>query len=330
MLNTFQIRIKEAKVRYIRYVLKEILIKLVIILGLSTSNGTTKREFHYHFCSCDFGCWHIFTIEKCREIFQNYWKTGDYQAQREFIMSMVEPPKLIQRNYEYHLPSKFANNFDESLSRLRVCSRFFMGILGITSKRVLYLFRKKLSVLNTVLPDFRGTFKNPKRLGQREVTVVESFLSTARPQESHYCRKNSKKLYFEEHATKQSLYTSYKKYCSENNERPVGIDSFKKILSEAFPEVAFRVPVKDKCDTCLEYKNIKNPTETQVQLQKKHLHMKAMSRKAKDADKELCKRDPRFVVIQFDLEKVLLTPSIELPFSRKLKTWNFSNFIYFL
>ena len=61
----------------------------------------------------------------------------------------------------------------------------------------------------------------------------------------------------------------------------------------------------------------------------KHLERKQNARNQKKEDKERALKDKKFVAVNFDLQKVLITPKMfvnDAYYSRKLSTYNFTTF----
>lgn len=139
---------------------------------------------------------------------------------------------------------------------------------------------------------------------------------------SHYCRSSSKKLYLESvFRSTLHVYKEYKKFCLEQNKKPVGRTLFQKILkSEA---IAIHKPRKDQCDICCSWKT-GNISEEDY-----NTHIK------KKNEAEIAKRDAKEsmseekLVVTMDLQSVLLAPKLEASavyYKQKLQIHNFTVF----
>lgn len=140
---------------------------------------------------CRLQCTNKLSLQQRTAIIHNqYWKIGDINRQREYIIRQISPitPKYRSRrnsnrslNYSY----RFEVN-DESV---RVCKTMFMSTLDISS-RPIFTATKKIS--NGILEiDQRGRHGNLGRKVDDEIKErirnhIKSFASVP----SHYCRAN--------------------------------------------------------------------------------------------------------------------------------------------
>lgn len=97
---------------------------------------------------------------------------------------------------------------------------------------------------------------------------------------SHYCRKNSKKLFLQTNIKSWSqLYELYKLKCSDKCEKPMSRFSFDKIKKEK--NIDIFIPKKDRCDNCFSFENKQISEETYS----KHRTKKETAREEKHKDK---------------------------------------------
>jgi hypothetical protein len=90
----------------------------------------------------------------------------------------------------------------------------------------------------------------------------------------------------------------------------------------------FHVPKKDKCSFCAEYEGL-SPESKRNSLEKynEHQRRKILVRTQKAVDKERSLSDSGVIVVNFDLQKVLISPKAtvsDLYYSGKLATYNLS------
>ena len=93
--------------------------------------------------------------------------------------------------------------------------------------------------------------------------------------------------------------------------------------------LAFRKPKKDQCNYCVKFTNMSEAEkETEFESYEAHLLRKEEVRVLKDQDKLLAKNNAQVHVVTFDLQKVLLSPKLNvgaLYYKRKLSTYNLTN-----
>lgn len=71
--------------------------------------------------------------------------------------------------------------------------------------------------------------------------------------ESHYCRKDSSKIYIAtSFKNKADIYKNYESKCLENKVRPVSTFTFYNFFEEH--NMALYKPRKDECDTCVGFR----------------------------------------------------------------------------
>lgn len=129
---------------------------------------------------------------------------------------------------------------------------------------------------------------------------INSFLKV----ESHYCRRDSSKLYLSSDLNKalmQRLYTD--NFCKERHISPVSFFVYKKHLN---PQLAFYLPKKDQCFHCNAYNNAIDKTDIESNwVQHKQREKVAMEMKRIDKKKSALDNGTSFRTINFDLQAIL-------------------------
>lgn len=147
--------------------------------------------------------------------------------------------------------------------------------------------------------------------------------------ESHYCRKDIQRRYLETGLSIRKMYRMYEEKCVSENIKPQKFWLYEHIFNTEF-NLGFHCPKKDQCSCCETYKNSNEQDKMkQQQDYENHILRKEMVRDKKRTDKETAaiNRDTR--LINFDLQKVLISPKTnvgEIYYSRKLSTYNFTVF----
>lgn len=102
--------------------------------------------------------------------------------------------------------------------------------------------------------------KSIKRSGSKyfqessnQIQFLKEFFNLLPKMDSHYCRKDSQKQYFEHpFKTLSEVYEMYKKNCAEKDTKNVSITTFNRVFQDL--NLAIHKPKKDQCATCLHYK----------------------------------------------------------------------------
>jgi len=127
--------------------------------------------------------------------------------------------------------------------------------------------------------EFVGNENKKKKTGSKAAAqTARRFLCELPKLESHYCRKDTKKMYLEKIWTsKKSLYREYENYMkAANNEKlTASICTFVNIFSEL--NLGLFLQKKDECDTCCSYRS-GNLDQNQYDL---HIKMKDRAHKKK-------------------------------------------------
>lgn len=145
--------------------------------------------------------------------------------------------------------------------------------------------------------------------------------------ESHYTRKDSKKLYLNNINSTSRMYDLYaewfdpKEYTTKANKR-----QYRDIVNSEF-NLAIHKPKKDLCDICHVFRNNQFPIEEEKNAFEKHQAHKKIARQLKQTDKLEASKNPSIVAATFDFQKVLQSPHGEVSifyYKRKLNSLNFT------
>lgn len=222
------------------------------------------------------------------------------------------PQKVRSFSVQYHLHSGNGE-------KVRVCRQFFCNTFGI-SKKVVENITKKTSLISGRYKGEHGnTGRAPKcTTPARTITKVALFISQMPKMPSHYCRADSKRLYFEATWNMASLHRAYNEQASELHK--VSLKVFKKVFNQWEPTLGFFVPKKDQCTTC--NTGVESDPEYCA-----HVHRKKTIRAMKAADKAEAKMNPSKRFVTFDMQATLTLPFAEdsqLYYARKLSVYNVS------
>ena len=140
---------------------------------------------------------------------------------------------------QYHLK---ANN---NSKLIRVCKRMFLNTVGM----------KEWTILHWVKSNFNTVALPPEKDGRKINSamrrgIVKDFLDALAKMESHYCRKDTERVYLEPiWDSKMHVYREYIVYCNAQGKKPVNFSVFNDVLEEE--KISMFSPRKDQCDKCL-------------------------------------------------------------------------------
>ena len=166
-------------------------------------------------------------------------------------------------------------------------------------------------------------------MSDEQFSNVVSHIKSFDTVESHYCRKNSTKMYLPGNLNVMKMYQMFQAHCLENGIECVSEKIYRNIFNKNF-NLSFQRPLKDRCDFCTSYSfSSEQEKEKLRESFNRHIANKEASRLQKQEDKSKAERndDETFLAACFDLEQILMTPhSYEscLFYKRRLSTYNFT------
>lgn len=276
-------------------------------LGQPCNSSKCLRSKVFH---CD-----KFTETVRLNIFNEFWKLA-WIAKKMFVSSLVDR-KTTKRKTTNRVDTRRSATKVYYLKlndqKMRVCLKTFLGTLGIKEWTVRYWLGEKSN--------------KESSKGQRDVALpqlkelVQIFLRAMPKMPSHYCRKESTKLYLEPIIqSKRELYRIYVKEATKTGQKVASRKLFEDVLKDE--NIALFQPKKDACDLCCSYK-AGNITE---EIYQQHVSRKDLARQEKTLDKEAAKKGMLHVVTA-DLQAVKLCPFLKasaLYFKTKLMVHNFT------
>lgn len=159
-------------------------------------------------CSnCRFKCNLHFSEDMRNEICRNYWNLADYTRQRCFIASNVEETSVKRfrprahsdqiskpksKSRVYYLPQLINDN---DKTRQRVCVKFFCLTLSISYPVVDLAMKNRNDEGMYTGIDGRTGRTPPNKTSIEDITEIKKHINSFPKMQSHYCRRDSKKLY---------------------------------------------------------------------------------------------------------------------------------------
>lgn len=270
-------------------------------------------------CKC---CSSKFAEDEREQMFSSFWKVS-WIRKRDFLIAHVRKTETKRHtvtesrrssSFKYMLPKQGSDN------NIVVCKTFFLRTLAVGSKMIKgTLARAEMRASMVAIADGREGKSPANRTPAGDIENVKTFLKKLPTMPSHYCRKDTCRLYLEAGWTNRKLYDVYK------SELQSGKIVSQKIFNQIVKDMNLSVfsPRKDQCDLCLGHKNglIADP------VWQEHIEQKDCSREAKVLDKSASLNNPKLLVATLDLQAVLLCPksmSSATYYKRKLAVHNFT------
>lgn len=204
-----------------------------------------------------------------------------------------------------------------------VCKKMYLNTLCIGEWSVRNWTSEHENGLNDSFKNKVSKRKKREDLYDESRQFLRNFLESLNKLPSHYCRKDTKKMYLEQcFQSFAQLYRLYESKCKESNKNVLSIVTLTNVAHEM--DIALFHPRKDQCDTCFKYKN-KNLSEEEYN---RHIKNKTLARAEKELDKQNALLGKCYV-ITMDVQAVKLAPQIEasaLYYKTKLCCHNFTIF----
>ncbi|XP_050507499.1 uncharacterized protein LOC126885114 isoform X1 [Diabrotica virgifera virgifera] len=290
------------------------------------ADGTirSKREIKPNPCigkKCGNGCQNV-TEERRLSLFHHFWSLSSAR-QRDWIVNMSRRNSIKRKrskdsgkrsfSYEYYI--------NDNEDRRRVCQQFLLNTLDITQTYVHYTLTN--SIEGSAKDDLRGKIIPANKTKETTRQSVINFIKKLPALPSHYCRKDTTKLYLPvEFRNQKNLYRIYKGEKTSEGIDYVSEKIFLNIFNTEF-NIGFHIPKKDKCLKCIKF-DAANTEESKAE-KEDHLMEKKASKERYSFHREMSQKRTDLICTSFDLQKVLNTPhgeSMLLYYSRKYAVYN--------
>jgi len=179
--------------------------------------------------------------------------------------------------------------------------------------------------------DNRTNRKSLNKTPISALNLVKEYINSFPKVESHYCRRDSSKLYLSSDLNKALMYRLYTDhFCKERNISPVSFFIYKQTFNAFDPQLSFFLPKKDQCFHCNANNNAIDKTDIEnYWVQHKERVKVAIQMKSDDKKKSALDNGKSFRTISFDLQAILSLPfsgENQLYYKRKLNVYNFTIF----
>lgn len=294
-----------------------------------------KKPSYINCSRCRFKCSDKISLERQQILHQEYWGLADADRQKAFLCSLVTE-NSIQRHRKRNPESKITKTksrvyslYDEKGCNVRVCLKFLCATFSI-SFQIIDLALKKRGPGGAYIGTDGRKGKCPANVTPKEATNhVKKHIDSFPRMESHYSRRDTKKLYLSADLNLSVMYRLYvESYCTNEKITPVSISVYRKIFNSYEPQLSFHIPKKDQCSTCNLYYSATDKTDLEESWQL-HKKKEKEAMEMKEADKKRSSEDPTYRAISFDLEAILSVPfsaDCQIYYKRKLSVFNFTIF----
>lgn len=181
-----------------------------------------------------------FSEEKRKELFEHFWSSLSWDQKKIYVCSHVSRAETQKKTATLHEISRREGSFNYTLSngqiKVPVCREFFLSTLGL----------RPFTVQSWVKQSINGMRKEKQQQNEKRKSknyrvkkfneqneYLNNFFKELPKQPSHYVRKNTSKLYLEEHFTSmKQLFDKYSEKFQEDGVTPLGRYVFEKTFKE--------------------------------------------------------------------------------------------------
>ncbi|XP_072377503.1 uncharacterized protein [Diabrotica undecimpunctata] len=289
-----------------------------------------KRQENVDCIKCRFKCAYNFTEEQHIAICAEYWALRDTQKQKQMLSSLITTSVVVRRrtqatkpkqdSYKYHLKTCGGK-------LIRVCMKFLCKTLAISHRSIDDLHTLLSATGNYIGVDGRTGKKPANNTYDHSIAQVKAHIDSFPRMESHYCRRDMKRLYL---SSDLNISLMHRLYQEQNVGEPVSYYVYKSMFNSYDSQLTFYAPKKDQCVKCNIYRSNSDKTE-QMKAEwtaHKDREKSAMDMKTADKTKAIKDSEQTFRSVSFDLQSVLSTPHAaesQIYYKRKL-TYNFTLF----
>lgn len=283
--------------------------------------------------NCRYRCSEKFSEEQRADICKEYWQLGDYNRQKDFLLSRVRITKTQRErargerkrrkreaNYEYLL--KIQGTKED-----RVCKKFFLATLDIGHGPLDTALRHMSDSGTFCSEDKRGKHSPANKTDNDAIAVVRRHIESFPTIESHYTRKDTRRRYLDQSLSISKMYRLYKEECATSIPVKTAVHekTYRRIFCNEY-NLSFFHPKKDQCAKCTKNKQLQGDEKEKFKEEyAEHLRKKEEAQRAKAEDKARTTTESGFVSATFDLQSVLQIPSSSVSlmyYSRKLCAYN--------
>lgn len=202
---------------------------------------------------------------------------------------------------------------------MKVCSKAFLGILGISNRRVQRICKKFVETGESPRERRGGDRVSIKYAEKKE--AVKMFIGKLEFIESHYTREKSTRFYLPSDLTVRNLWTAYNEQITSANR--VKYSYFLHIFNYCF-NISFKSPATDQCSECIRLDSLLKVTYSGRE-KETLMGTKTVHRLKYKSFYDMVKAN--VLKLSFDCQKNLVLPKVadqSAYYSRQLYLYNFA------
>ncbi|KAJ1524612.1 hypothetical protein ONE63_011096 [Megalurothrips usitatus] len=259
-------------------------------------------------------CHTLLSPEEVQQLFSEFWSLGSHNRQWQKVASLIEYKEPARRRKRMEDSGKsrrltYFYHFEVNGKRLRVCKETFLSVLCVSETFVRNAMEKKLKTVSGIPEDdARGKHEPKNKLSPDTVQAVKAHISSFPSYVSHYCRAQTKSLYFAADLDKKTMYDLY---IQQGNPK-VSFTTYKQHVKDSGRK--FKKWKSDHCGKCdklnMEIKACGDQEKVKSLQAALELHLRKADRayELKKETKMLALKDDTIRVLVYDLEKCLPVP----------------------
>lgn len=249
----------------------------------------------------------LISDEDRAKIFKMFWETMSWDQRKVFVSNTVvvtkkATPQKLDHDSRRKLTFKYTLKVNNE--NVPVCKSMYLGTLALGEWSVRSWAMENQNGMNESI-DHKVSNREPRlNIFKEDGEFLGNFLKNLNKLPSHYCRKDTDRLYLEQvFQSVSDLYRAYCKFCAENGKTPLSHTCLRTMMDTM--KLSIFHPRKDQCDTCFKFKN-GNLSEEEY---KDHIIRKDRARSEKERDKNEAIEGKVFV-ITMDVQLVKLSPQL--------------------
>nr|CAH7760572.1 unnamed protein product [Callosobruchus chinensis] len=216
-------------------------------------------------------------------IFKKFWEDMSWDQKKIYVSNLVQKKDIERKFVENSRRSSTYNYFLKiGHENKQVCKSMFLSTLGLNEWMVANWCSTAVNgmISSATISNASRRAARPKAVNDKRVEYLNKFFDDLPKMPSHYCRRDSKKLYLEYNfESKANLYRVYKEKCLTGQVAPLSTTFF----SETFENLGLAIftPKKDQCNLCVSFK----AGNVDAAEYNRHIELKNLARHVKEADK---------------------------------------------
>lgn len=157
--------------------------------------------------NCKYLCGKKISINERQAIHESFWRLSNNEKLHFYGHNTERSDtKRTQTKNESRRQFSFKYFFHINDVKIRICKLFFLSTLDISQRRVEYFYKKKRHQITGVPIEVKQGKHQKKVTSTTQKDSVRNHINSIPRLDSHYCRRHSKKEYFDVTLNLQKLY----------------------------------------------------------------------------------------------------------------------------